>query len=59
MPNGYHEIVWVREDELKELELTKPLTSYPVYFCVTAAGTIRFWPRLEPGKVRLLCLLEE
>jgi len=60
MTGPFHEIIWIKEKEMDQLESTSASgRTMPTYFCVTKAGTLRFWPKFEPERMRLLCQLEK
>jgi hypothetical protein len=49
-----YQILVVTEKELDEMSVAKPNEQgLPRYCCVTKAGTLRFWPRVEVGKCNL------
>lgn len=55
-----HEILWVKESELRALEdsVARP-NGGPQFMCVTSAGTVRMWPRFTPSEHRLFYKVEK
>lgn len=49
-----YQIIIITEKELDEWAISKPdEKGVPKYACMTRAGTFRFWPKFEVGKVNL------